>query len=448
MNDISRTTSRFGIEAISVETTHYYLDLGNLARYNNVDPGKYYFGLGGRQFSVAGPSEDSVTLAVAAADKLLENYGVNRNDIGLVVVGSETPVDMAKPLAVYVHGFLRLSTRCRTFDTTHACYGATAGLRMARDWCATSGKGKKALVIASDIARYDIGSPGEPTQGAAAVAMLVGDDPKVMELHDHADAVYSNEVMDFWRPTYRTTALADGHYSIECYLQALEAAYSFHRKDTGFCYTSYDHLLFHVPFPKMAYKAYSHLHNQEAARSRGASFPNLDESYRTRTLPSLWGNRQVGNAYTAAVYLSLAALLEEGDQDLQNRRLGLFSYGSGSCAEFFSGQTGADASAWRGKIGLKQCLDRREEVDVATYLALRDAGLHHGEDGSYTRLSQRMEEKNKPLASYRIPKKEEDGFAISFMGIAEHKRVYQQGRTDDLAMLRDQETGSQAKKAR
>ena len=40
--------------------------------------------------------------------------------------------------------------------------------------------GKYAIVIVSDIAKYDIGSSGEYTQGAGAIAMLVKDNPRLV----------------------------------------------------------------------------------------------------------------------------------------------------------------------------------------------------------------------------------------------------------------------------
>ena len=42
--------------------------------------------------------------------------------------------------------------------------------------------GKSAIVIVSDIAKYDIGSAGEYTQGAGAVAILIKDNPRLLAL--------------------------------------------------------------------------------------------------------------------------------------------------------------------------------------------------------------------------------------------------------------------------
>ena len=39
-----------------------------------------------------------------------------------------------------------------------------------------------AIVVSADIAEYELGSSGEPTQGAGAVAMLVGQQPTLLEI--------------------------------------------------------------------------------------------------------------------------------------------------------------------------------------------------------------------------------------------------------------------------
>ncbi|GMA44023.1 hypothetical protein GCM10025853_14800 [Tetragenococcus halophilus subsp. halophilus DSM 20339] len=56
----------------------------------------------------------------------------------------------------------------------------------------------------------------------------------------------------------------------------------------------------------------------------------------TRYEQSTTYSRKTGNMYTGSLYLGLISLLEN-EQNLQaNERIGLFSYGSGSVAEFFS----------------------------------------------------------------------------------------------------------------
>ena len=47
---------------------------------------------------------------------------------------------------------------------------------------AADGVGRQAIVVSADIAEYALGSTGEPTQGAGAVAMLVESEAKLLEV--------------------------------------------------------------------------------------------------------------------------------------------------------------------------------------------------------------------------------------------------------------------------
>ena len=172
---------RVGIEALAVAVPRRYLAIEDLAAARGVDPAKYTVGLGAREMAVADPGEDTVALAATAAARLLCLPHVDRSTIGMLVVGTETGVDHSKPVASFVQGLLDLPRTMRTFDTQHACYGGTAALMAAGDWIASgNADGRTALVICSDIARYGVGTAGEPTQGGAAVAMLVSDRPELL----------------------------------------------------------------------------------------------------------------------------------------------------------------------------------------------------------------------------------------------------------------------------
>ncbi|HUU03061.1 MAG TPA: hydroxymethylglutaryl-CoA synthase [Myxococcota bacterium] len=400
-----QTRPKVGIESISVHVPRYFVDLKTLAAANGVDPDKYYHGLGGRRMAVVAPDEDPVTMAVEAARALIERNDLAAGRIGLLVVGTESGVDGAKPIAAYVHGLLGLSGECRTFDAKHACYSGTAALRMAADWCIVHGgqPRNKALVIATDIARYDEGSAGEPTQGAGAVAMLVGDRPHALELDLHHEAVFSREVMDFWRPNYRASALVDGKTSISSYLCALENTYRAHRAASGLSWDDYEYLLFHVPFPKMALKAFRVLYGLERDGK-------ADEEFDLRSGPALWANRELGNIYSGSLYLSLASLLERGERRVEGARIGLFSYGSGCCAEFFSGRLGLDSKKWAEKIGIGAGLARRTELSYEQYRAFRKNGNAMACDGSYLGDPQ-------GAAFGRLRK-------VFYCGIRDHRRLY------------------------
>src|SRR4051812_2826412 len=208
-----------GIDAIAIAVPQGYVELADLAAARGVPAGKYVEGLGVSRMSVARAHEDPVALAANAARRLFATAEIDPGRIGLCVAGTETAVDHSKPVAAYLHRLLGLPERCRVFEAKHACFGGTAGLLAAIDWIASgSARGRQALVVCTDVARYALNSPGEPTQGAGAVAMIISENPRMLELEPGINGSYAQDVNDFWRPLYSKEAVVDGHHSVQCYL--------------------------------------------------------------------------------------------------------------------------------------------------------------------------------------------------------------------------------------
>ncbi len=364
-----------GIDALAFAGPASYLEMTDLARARNVDPSKYLVGLGQRRMAIATPCEDTVTMAVEAGSKALDNFDIDPGEIGTLIVGTETGVDHSKPVAVYVHELLGLDQRCRTFETKHACYGAMAGLTASMDWIASGrARGRKALVIASDIARYGLNTAGEPTQGAGAVAMAVSDTPRLLAIDPARIGDYTRQVMDFWRPLYSKYAFADGHYSIECYLDALVGA----RLDAiGECSELLESLtacLYHVPFVKMAFKAHQRQMEIELGtqitREQAARWQALDDSYQRLTAPWLSLNADIGNIYTGSLFLALIDLLRQADNAFAGREVSLFSYGSGCGATYCIGTISEGADQWRDALDPSEHLSTRRQLNIDEYEAL------------------------------------------------------------------------------
>ncbi|MBZ5797171.1 hydroxymethylglutaryl-CoA synthase, partial [Burkholderia contaminans] len=101
----------------------------------------------------------------------------------MVIVATESGIDQSKAAAVFVHGLLGIQPFARSFEIKEACYGATAALHYAKLHVENSPE-SKVLVIASDIAKYGIETPGEPTQGAGSVAMLITQNPRMMAFNN------------------------------------------------------------------------------------------------------------------------------------------------------------------------------------------------------------------------------------------------------------------------
>jgi hydroxymethylglutaryl-CoA synthase len=370
-----------GIENLSVYLPTYSLSLEELAKARGVDPQKYRLGLGLETIAIAPPCEDAVTLAANAAAPLFERGLIDRREIGMLLVATESAVDHAKPVSIFVHELLRAQPACRTYELKHACYSGTAALMTAVQWIASgAARGRKALVIATDIARYDFGSPAEPTQGAGAVAMVVSDVPAQIAVDFRRSGSFAEGVFDFWRPLDRREALVDGQYSVDCYLRALEGAYEdFERAGRGGDLRSplpitdrFGVFLYHVPFPKMAWKAHRRLLEIDCGLRKEEGPPDEDialASYERTVSPYLSACRAVGNSYTASLYFCLATLLERHGERLRGEHAALFSYGSGCCAEFFNGVVGPGAGSVETGVG--RLLARRRPISVADYEALR-----------------------------------------------------------------------------
>lgn len=349
-----------GIHDLSFATTEFVLPHTALAAYNGTEIGKYHVGIGQESMSVPAADEDIVTMGAAAAAPIIARHGTDR--IRTVVFATESSIDQAKSAGVYVHSLLGLPSASRVVELKQACYGATAALQFAIGLVRRD-PAQQVLVVASDVSKYELDSPGEATQGAAAVAMLVGVGPALMRIEDPS-GLFTADVMDFWRPNYREAALVDGQESINAYLQAVEGAWKDYAEQDGRSVDEFAAFCYHQPFTKMAYKAHRHLLNycgydtgkDDIARALGQT-----TAY----------NSVIGNSYTASLYLGLAALLDQAD-DLTGRSIGFLSYGSGSVAEFFAGTVVANYREHLRTEENREAITRRRPVDYAGYRALHE----------------------------------------------------------------------------
>lgn len=360
-----------GIDEISFYTSNYFLDLRSLAEVQQIESEKYYQGIGQEKMSMAAPDEDVVTMAANAAQPLIERVGPDA--INTLMFATETGIDQSKAAGVYVHRLLGLNANCRVVELKQACYSATAAIQMACALVARQPE-KKVLVIASDIARYDLDTSGEATQGCGAVAILVTANPRLIEI-DPEVGNHTEDVMDFWRPNYRSTALVDGKYSTKIYLKSLKKAWENFVANSSFAFNDFSHFCYHLPFSRMAEKAHKHL-----AKLNKCALTL--EQVEAQVEDTLHYNRIIGNSYTASMYIGLTSLLENCTQNLAGERVGFFSYGSGCVAEFFSGRVVEGYQSCLHTLTHKSMLDARQEVSYEEYLKLyrypdpRD-GEHH-----------------------------------------------------------------------
>jgi hydroxymethylglutaryl-CoA synthase len=411
--------TKVGIDAIEIETGKLKLDLAEtFAPVKGDDPEKYTKGLGLSNSSFPDVYEDIVTMGANAAKRLMERKGLTPADIGRIDVATESSFDNSKPISTYIAGCLE-----QTFDgdfhhankgeRKFACIAGTQALDDAYNWIqAGRNRGRSALVIATDTALYEKGDPGEATQGAGAVAMLISEDPSLVAFS--AEQGYgSADETDFLKPNQQFPSV-DGKRSVQVYLARMREALMDYESVAGETHPDdYKLVPFHTPFPGMVRKAallgYRHMTRgtdieealaeeigrqprQEAFESEQAYFDAVMEYtdalkgterygdwYDRVIAPTLEIARDVGNWYTGSVHIARASGLKHAVQhgwELEGEKLLVGSYGSGAQAEIHHETV---QSGWKEEIealNIDEQLAARYDISYEEYETVHDVHNH------------------------------------------------------------------------
>ena len=323
--------------------------------------------------------EDNASIAANSAKRLIDtNKNYDISSLRYLAVGTETAVDMSKPVSAYVCGMLQragysLPPALANFQVQHACAGGTlAMLSIASMLKAAPRKNETGIVICSDIARYNAQSTAEITQGAGSASLLIEHNPQLVELDLETQGYSSSDVDDFFRPLGSTTARVKGRYSVQCYHKALDEALNDHSSRCGKSVSDIigetDMFVFHVPFAKMAVSALKrllkkHLHMDD---------PEADILLESRGFyKSLEATALVGNIYTGALYLNMAAQLSENyamfGNDIIGKKILITSYGSGNIMLVISARVSRHAPAQLERWNIPAQLNHDRQVDLDEY---------------------------------------------------------------------------------
>ncbi|KAH1749107.1 hypothetical protein KXX41_009380 [Aspergillus fumigatus] len=399
-----------GIKALEIYIPSRYVPQTELETFLGASAGKYTIGLGQQNMSFCDDREDLYSLALTAVSSLLRKYAINPNTIGRLEVGTETLLDKAKSCKTVLMQLFGDNTDIEGVDTYNACYGGTNALFNAFNWIESSSwDGRDAIVVAGDIALYE--TPAAcPTGGAGCVAMLIGPDaPLVLE---PVRGSCMKHVYDFYKADFKSEyPLVDGQFSNTCYLGALDACYQRYQakqrarqaaKTNGTAISNghqgsfldtFDYFAFHAPNCKLVAKGYGRLlfndfklesgsFDEVPAQVREADFAAsltdkaleklcvslTKERFVQRVEPSLTAPTNCGNMYTASVYAGLISLISNVPSDrLQDKRIGMFSYGSGLASTLFSFRVKGDTTEMARKIGLQDRLSARTAVSPEFY---------------------------------------------------------------------------------
>ncbi|KAJ1879478.1 3-hydroxy-3-methylglutaryl coenzyme A synthase, partial [Kickxella alabastrina] len=198
----------------------------------------------------------------------------------------------------------------------------------------------------------------------------------------------------------------DGPLSVTSYVRAVDHAYLAYmdklEKVEGVRNASLkdlDYVVFHSPYTKQVVKGFARLAYNDFMRApeaeefaevqqfreieREESYTNkvLEKAFITvskrefaqKTEPSLLAARNIGNMYTGSVFFGLASLLSQtSSEELQGKRVALFSYGSGCAASVYSFRVRGDTAGISAKVDLKKRLESRTKVSPQVFEEIMD----------------------------------------------------------------------------
>ena len=355
---------------------------------------------------------------MTAVSRLIKNYNIDTNSIGRLEVGTETILDKSKSVKTVLMQLFGDNTNLEGVDTVNACYGGTNALFNSVNWVESSAwDGRDAIVVAGDIALYAKGN-ARPTGGAGCVAMLVGPNAPIV-VEPGLRGTYMQHAYDFYKPDLTSEyPVVDGHFSLTCYTEALDAAYrDYVKRETRLQSANgngvnsskssldrFDYMCFHAPTCKLVQKSYARLlyhdyladPNQEVFGEVPGEIRDMDykksltdkvvektfmaltkKRFNERVSPALQVATLCGNMYCASVWGGLVSLLSHvNSADLVGKRVGLFSYGSGLAASFMSLRIVSSVEQISKVLDIPNRLEARRAVAPETYEAVSPLKLY------------------------------------------------------------------------
>lgn len=409
-----------GIDAIAFDVAQLHLPIKTLANARNIEPEKLEKGLGLIKMTLPDVHQDTVVFGANALTKLVVDNQIDLNEIARIYVGTESAIDSSKPISSFLITLMEqkfgegILAECDVVDFTFACIGGVDALQNCLDFVRLNPT-KKAIVVTTDFAKYDLNSTGEYTQGAGALAMLVTANPKIIAFENEW-VTSTKGVFDFFKP-YRTISkeaitgnnenkewfanleaeieihkdqpVFDGQYSNQCYMDRTRNAYFAFKKllnTTETLYTSWESIIMHLPYSFQGRRMLSEIYALDAVNpiilgnESPADYQNKlkevskSEEYRAfvnqKLQPAEIASSLIGNLYTGSIFMGFLSTLShftKTKKDVSGKKFGFLAYGSGSKSKVFEGTIQADWELDVAKAQLFETLEQSHEIDFTTY---------------------------------------------------------------------------------
>ena len=407
---------KVGIDCMAFDVPKIHLPIKALAEKRNIASEKLEKGLGLKKMTIPDMHQDVICFAANALVKLIEANEIDLNEISRIYVGSESGLDASKPIASYLTSMMEEKfgneklKYCDAVDFTFACIGAIDALHNTLDYIRLNPH-KKAIVIATDIAKYNLESGGEYTQGAGAVAMLISAHPRLVSFSS-TFGISTQGVFDFFKPKrniskaeitgnndnapwmdileteiniHKEQPIFDGHYSNECYKSRTKEAYLNFKNENHIkeiLFKNWKGIIMHLPYAYQGRRTFSYIYAHENKLNDDLKIISKSEAYiklvEECIAPSERASSEVGNIYTGSIFLALMSSLSvaiNNNEDLTGEKFGMIAYGSGSKSKVFEVQVEATWQEVVRKISLFETLEESKEIDFETYEKLHKKEL-------------------------------------------------------------------------
>jgi hydroxymethylglutaryl-CoA synthase len=417
-----------GIDAIAFDVAKIHLPIKTLANARNIEPEKLEKGLGLLKMTLPDTHQDVVVFGANALTKLILDNQINLSEIARIYVGTESAIDSSKPISSFLIALMdqkfgenRLEN-CDVVDFTFACIGGVDALQNCIDFVSLN-PSKKAIVVTTDMAKYDLNSTGEYTQGAGALAMLITSNPKIMAFDNHW-ATSTKGVFDFFKPlrniskaeitgnnnnepwfdnleaeieVHKSQPIFDGQYSNQCYMDRTRNAYFSFKKIkniSGNLYNSWTSIVMHLPYAFQGRRMLSEIYALDAenkiisGKESASEYQNKlkeiskSEDYQKfvteKLQPAEIASSLIGNLYTGSIFMGLLSTLchfYDIKKEISGQKFGFLAYGSGSKSKVFEGIIQDNWKDSISKINLFETLKESFEIDFETYEKLHKKEL-------------------------------------------------------------------------
>jgi len=300
--------------------------------------------------SVPSPDEDTITISVEAARNMMKRTSVNPKDIGAIYVGSESHPYAVKPTGTIVAEAIEAAPELTVADFEFACKAGTAAIQTCMGLVG-SGMVKYGVAIGADTSQGAPGDALEYSASAGGAAFLIGSENIIARI-DHTYS-YTTDTPDFWRREGQMYPRHGGRFTGEpAYFKHIISGAKGLMNKNGSVPKDYTHAVFHQPNGKFPTRV---------AKQLGFS----EDQVKTGLIVS-----QIGNTYSGAVPLGLAAILDEAKA---GDRIFAVAYGSGAGSDAFDITVTDEISKFeRDKAPtVKDIISNPKFLDYATYAKFR-----------------------------------------------------------------------------